>query len=57
MDDAVPRPTALRVPRRDIARRVRRTATLLAAGIPLTLLIDLLEPDGPDSKALYASEL
>ncbi len=29
---------------------------LLAAGIPLSLLIDLTAPDGPDSTGIIASE-
>ena len=33
-----------------------RTADLLRAGVPLTLLLDLAEPHGPDSAAAYASE-
>ena len=44
-------------PRLDVDDLVHRTEALLAAGIPLTLLMDLLEPDGPDSAALYAAEL
>ena len=30
---------------------------LLEAGIPLTLLLDLAMPEGPDSAAIYRSEL
>lgn len=30
---------------------------LLAAGIPLTLLLDLALPEGPDSAQIYRSEL
>lgn len=30
--------------------------SLLAAGVPLSLLWDLADPDGPDSAALYRSE-
>jgi hypothetical protein len=30
---------------------------LLAAGIPLTLLLDLALPEGPDSAYIYRSEL
>lgn len=30
--------------------------SLLAAGVPLSLLVDLADPDGPDSVALYRSE-
>lgn len=29
---------------------------LLAAGIPLTLLLDLAHPDGPDSRGILARE-
>jgi hypothetical protein len=29
---------------------------LLSHGIPLTLLLDLADPDGPDSARLYADE-
>lgn len=29
---------------------------LLTAGIPLTLLLDLHRPDGPDSRFIYLSE-
>lgn len=44
-------------PRLDVDDLVHRTEAMLAAGIPLTLLMDLLEPGGPDSAALYAAEL
>jgi hypothetical protein len=30
--------------------------TALARGVPLTLLADLFEPDGPDSRAILARE-
>ncbi len=33
-----------------------RTADLLRAGVPLTLLLDLADPSGPDSVAAYAHE-
>ncbi len=33
-----------------------RVVALLRAGIPLTLLLDLAEPKGPDSAALYSAE-
>jgi hypothetical protein len=33
-----------------------RTRALLAAGVPLTLLIDLVSLDGPSSRELYAVE-
>ncbi|HTW21236.1 MAG TPA: hypothetical protein VME70_13610 [Mycobacteriales bacterium] len=29
---------------------------LLAAGVPLSLLIDLTSPDGPDSRFIHATE-
>jgi hypothetical protein len=29
---------------------------LLAAGVPLSLLIDLCSPDGPDSRGIIAHE-
>lgn len=40
----------------DVGVLVRRTRRLLAAGVPLTLLIDLSDPDGPHSAARFASE-
>jgi hypothetical protein len=43
-------------PRLDVDALVRRTEALLAAGVPLSLLLDLASPTGPDSKALYATE-
>ncbi len=43
-------------PRLDVDAMIRRTEALLAAGIPLSLLLDLAEPAGPDSRALYATE-
>jgi hypothetical protein len=30
--------------------------TLLATGVPLTLLLDLQNPDGPDSQEIYLLE-
>jgi hypothetical protein len=30
---------------------------VLASGVPLTLLLDLLRPDGPDSRRIYLTEL
>ena len=33
-----------------------RTVELLRAGVPLTLLLDLAEPTGPDSVSAYAHE-
>jgi hypothetical protein len=35
---------------------VRRTQSLLAAQVPLSLLLDLADPEGPDSSAFYAAE-
>ncbi len=35
----------------------RMVSALLRAGIPLSLLIDLAEPYGPDSATLYATEV
>ena len=43
-------------PALDVEALVRRTEAMLAAGIPLSLLMDLASPTGPDSRALYASE-
>lgn len=54
VDDAL---TVLPDPPLDVDEAVRRTERMLAAGIPLTLLLDLMEPGGPDSRALYAAEL
>ena len=34
----------------------QRTRDLLAAHVPLTLLLDLAEPKGPDSAGRYARE-
>lgn len=34
----------------------RRTTRLLEAGVPLSLLIDLSEPSGPHSQAVYVQE-
>ena len=50
LDGAVVMPS----PRLDVDELVRRTGDLLAAGVPLSLLLDLAEP--PDSHALYAAE-
>jgi hypothetical protein len=41
------------------AHRPSRTSlpmALLAAGVPLSLLIDLMSPNGPDSRLIAASE-
>ena len=35
---------------------VARTAALLRAGVPLTLLLDLAAPHGPRSRELYERE-
>lgn len=35
---------------------VRRTKTMLSDGVPLTLLLDLADPAGPDSARHFASE-
>ncbi|TAL26299.1 MAG: hypothetical protein EPN99_00475 [Frankiales bacterium] len=40
----------------DLQLLVRRTSGLLAAGVPLTLLIDLGDADGPHSAQRYAAE-
>lgn len=40
----------------DLQVLVRRTSDLLAAGVPLTLLIDLGDADGPHSSQRYVSE-
>lgn len=37
-------------------RAARRTAAMLQAGVPLTLLMDLVRPDGPHSRELYLQE-
>lgn len=41
----------------DIEGLVRRTNDLLAAGVPLTLLMDLTDPAGPHSQALFTDEV
>ena len=55
-----PRSAAARLPapRRtlDVPVLVRRTHELLAAGVPLTLLLDLVEEKGPRSAEHYAAE-
>lgn len=40
----------------DVAVLVRRTSDLLAAGIPLTLLLDLADEGGPHSQQRYTEE-
>ena len=50
----------LRAPRRraavDLPVLRQRTRDLLAAHVPLALLLDLAEPKGPDSAGCYARE-
>jgi hypothetical protein len=48
----------LPAPRRavDLPALVARTQALLDSGVPLTLLLDLAEPEGPRSEALYQAE-
>ena len=43
-------------PALDVAVLVRRTQDLLAAGVPLTLLLDLGEATGPHSEERYTAE-
>lgn len=43
-------------PALDLQVLVRRTSDLLAAGVPLTLLIDLGDADGPHSSQRYVTE-
>ncbi len=40
----------------EVAVLVRRTSALLAAGVPLSLLLDLVDEAGPRSQARYAAE-
>ena len=40
----------------DVGVLVRRTTALLNARVPLTLLLDLAEPLGPDSAGRFTSE-
>lgn len=40
----------------DVPALVERTSELLRTGVPLTLLLDLAEEDGPRSAQHYASE-
>ena len=40
----------------DVRVLVRRTSELLAAGVPLTLLLDLADERGPHSRTRYADE-
>ncbi len=38
------------------AQRESLTSALLRSGVPLTLLLDLADPQGPHSRELYRSE-
>ena len=40
----------------DVPVLVRRTQSLLAAGVPLTLLLDLGDEAGPDARGRYVAE-
>ena len=40
----------------DVPALVERTSELLRTGVPLTLLLDLADEDGPRSAQHYASE-
>lgn len=40
----------------DLAALASRTEALLAAHVPLSLLLDLADPLGPDSAGLFAAE-
>ena len=40
----------------DLPLLTRRTAALLESGVPLTLLLDLNDPEGPHSEQVYAAE-
>lgn len=42
--------------RMDLPSLRRRTGELLASHVPLTLLLDLADPAGPDSAARYGVE-
>lgn len=44
------------LPTEDESARADRVAALLAGGVPLTLLADLAESDGPVSPAILESE-
>lgn len=48
---ALPSPVAT-----DVAARRSLPMALLAAGVPLSLLIDLVPPNGPDSAGIAAAE-
>lgn len=49
---------ALPIPRHtlEVAALTQRTQALLRAGVPLSLLLDLADEDGPRSRARYADE-
>ena len=51
-----PRVVPLTRPQVDLPLLARRASSLLEAGVPLTLLIDLADPDGPRSRDVYATE-
>jgi hypothetical protein len=57
-EPTVQEPSAVQVGRSqvDLPLLARRASSLLEAGVPLTLLIDLSEPSGPRSHDVYASE-
>lgn len=40
----------------DVTALVRRTEALLRAGVPLSLLLDLADDQGPRSRARYTDE-
>ena len=40
----------------DVPALRRRTGALLRSGVPLTLLLDLADPHGPDSPGRFANE-
>lgn len=44
------------LPEWELAFLAGRTRSLLHAGVPLSLLLDLADPAGPDSSAVYAAE-
>lgn len=54
-DELVP-PAAAALPTWELDFLARRTRALLEAQVPLSLLLDLADPLGPDSRAVYAAE-
>ena len=54
--DPIPLPVPAPRPALDVAVLVRTTHDLLAAGVPLTLLLDLGDERGPRSRERYAAE-